>query len=66
VYVSHGHGIEHGPQDIEFELQNSQRVFLLFPGDEIIQGDAQAVFNIAARFIEPAAKILGTPSMGAF
>ena len=50
-------GIEHGPQDVELELQYLECAFLLFTGLEVIERDLQAVFNIALRERDTRAEI---------
>ncbi|MFM2111947.1 MAG: hypothetical protein RLZZ271_607 [Pseudomonadota bacterium] len=51
------YAIKHGPQNIEFELENLKRTLLLRRRAEMIQRDSQAMFNIAARQWDPVAEI---------
>ena len=57
VNIGQPHGIQHGPQDIQLELQDFQRPFLLLPGLEMFQGDGKSVFHIATGLTDPLAKI---------
>jgi hypothetical protein len=45
--VGHPHGIEHGPQYIQLELQNAESPFLFASGPVVIEGDIQPVLDIA-------------------
>ena len=42
-------GVEHGPQDVELELQNVQRPMLRGAGGEALQRDLQPVRHVPAR-----------------
>src|SRR3954451_23160880 len=55
--VSELHGIQHAPKDIELELQDLQRPFLLLTGTEMLQRHLEAVLHVAPRLGEAAAEI---------
>src|SRR5579864_3671236 len=42
-------GIQHGPQDVELELQDLQRALLLLTRPEVIEGHRETVLHIALR-----------------
>ena len=54
--VGHANGVEHAPQHIELELQDLQHALLCFAGAVVFKGDAQAVFDIAARLFQTLAE----------
>src|SRR3954470_2652209 len=55
--VSELHGIQHAPKDIELELQDLQRPFLLLTGTEMLQRYLEAVLHVAPRLGEAAAEV---------
>src|SRR5690606_17975561 len=58
--VGHAHGIEHAPQHVQLELQDVQHSFLRVERAVMPEGDAQAVLDIAPRFLQALAEIVVT------
>lgn len=54
------HGVEHRPQNIKFELEDFERPLLQLTGVEMAEGDAQAMHDIARRFIQTTAEVVVT------
>lgn len=50
ILIGELHGIQHGPEYIEFELEYFQCLLLLISGHEVTQGDIQPMLHIAASF----------------
>ena len=58
--VGHAHGVEHAPQHIQLELQDVQHAFLRITGAVVLQGNAQAMLDVAARLAQTIAEVVVT------
>ena len=58
--ISHAHGIQHAPEDVEFELKNIQHALLGFSRLVVLERDAQAMLDVAARFLQAFAEVAVT------
>jgi hypothetical protein len=56
-FVGHAHGIEHAPENVQFELENFQHALLAFPGGVVLQCDRQTMLDVAARLAQARAEI---------
>lgn len=57
-FVGHAHRVEHAPQHVQLELQDIQHAFLCLAGPIVLQGDPQAVLDVAPGLGQATAEIL--------
>ena len=49
ILIGKANGISNAPQNINFELQYIERMFLLLSGNKVVKGNLQAMLYITAR-----------------
>jgi hypothetical protein len=57
-HIGQPHGVQHGPQHIELELQDVQGVSMLGAAAEMAERDVQAVLHVPAGLAQALAEIV--------
>ena len=57
IFIGKANGISNAPQNINFELQYIERMFLLLSGNKVVKGNLQAMLYITARLTQPHLKV---------